>query len=152
MPRSAPHGLISQQGVCVYSRDVRLWIRILRATPKVALVNKTLATRYFGDWQEAIGRRFGLTTPDIEIVGMVDDSRAFGNLGAVTMPGILVPYSQRPAFPRTLEVRTSIDPSSTIADVRRAISEASPDLAIESIEHVAHALNAVSARNGWSSC
>src|SRR4030095_4237452 len=43
---------------------------------------------------------------------------------------------QRPTLPRTLEVRTSVDPDSTIAAVRRAIIEAAPGLPIESIEPV----------------
>jgi predicted permease len=32
-------------------------------TPKVAIVNKALAMSYFGDWQQAIGRRIGPVTP-----------------------------------------------------------------------------------------
>ena len=42
--------------------------------PKVAVVNRTLAAKYFTDGQ-AIGRHFGDPTPDIEIVGIVDDGR-----------------------------------------------------------------------------
>jgi predicted permease len=109
----------------------------LPTTPHVALVNKTLATRYFGDWRQAIGRRFGVSTPDTEIVGVVDDARALGNVRAAAIPSVFVPYSQRPASPRTLEVRTSVDPRSTIAEVRRAIGEAAPNLPIEDIEPVA---------------
>jgi predicted permease len=103
-------------------------------TARVAVVNKTLAMSYFGDWQQAIGRRFGLATPDVEIVGIVDDVRGLGNLKAAAMPSVLVPIAQRPVIPRALEVRTSVDPASVIPGVRRAIGSAAPELPIEHIE------------------
>ena len=53
------------------------------------------------------------------------------------MPSVFVPLAQRPVIPRALEVRTSVDPASTMAAVRRAIGSAAPDLPIESIEPVA---------------
>ena len=103
-------------------------------TPSVAVVNRTFATRYFGDWRQAIGRRFGLTAPDIEIVGVVEDARPLANLKAVVMPGVFVPLAQRPVFPRELEIRTIAEPATTMAAVRRAISIAAPGLPIESME------------------
>jgi predicted permease len=106
-------------------------------TLRVAVVNRTLATRHFGDWQQAIGRRFGFGTPDIEIVGVVDDARGLGNLKAAAMPGVFLPLSQRSVIPRALEVRTAVDPASVMAAVRRAIASAAPGLPIESIEAVA---------------
>jgi hypothetical protein len=105
-------------------------------TPRVAVVNKTLAMSYFGGSQDAIGRRFGLITPDIEVVGVVDDVRGLGNLKAAAMPSVLVPLAQRSVIPRALEVRTSGDPAAAIPDVRRAIGSAAPELPIESIEPV----------------
>jgi predicted permease len=103
-------------------------------TAKVGVVNKTLAMSYFGDWRQAIGRRFGLAIPDIEIVGIVDDARGLGNLKAAAMPSVFVPLAQRPVIPRALEVRTSVDPAAALAGVRRAISRVAPELPIESIE------------------
>lgn len=105
-------------------------------TPTVAVVNRTLATKYFGDWRRAIGRRFGLTTPNIEIVGVVEDTRALANLKAVIMPSVFVALAQRPVFPRELVVRTSIEPAMTIAAVRRALGDAAPGLPVESAEPV----------------
>ena len=103
-------------------------------TPSVAIVNRTFATRYFGDWRQAIGHRFGLTTPNIEIIGVVEDTRALGNLKATTMPSVFVPLAQRPVFPRELDVRTSIDPAMTRSAVRRALGNVAPGLPVESIE------------------
>jgi putative ABC transport system permease protein len=103
-------------------------------TPNVAVVNRTLATRYFGDWRRAIGRRVGLTTPDIEIVGVVEDTRGLANLRAAVMPGAFVPLAQRPAAPRELEVRTSGEAAVAMAAVRRAVADAAPGLPVESME------------------
>jgi predicted permease len=105
-------------------------------TPSVAVVNKTLAASYFGDWRQALGRRFGLATPDIEIVGIVEDARGLANVKAPVVPGVFVPLAQRPVIPRALEVRTSVDPASTIAAVRRAVATAASGLPIESVETV----------------
>jgi predicted permease len=105
-------------------------------TPSVAVVNKTLAASYFGDWRQALGRRFGLATPDIEIVGIVEDARGLANVNSPVVPSVFVPLAQRPVIPRALEIRTSIDPASTIAAVRRAVATAAPGVPIESVETV----------------
>jgi predicted permease len=102
--------------------------------PYVAVVNRTLATRYFGEWSQAIGRRFGLTGLDVEIVGIVEDVRGLGNLKAAVMPSVFVPLAQRPVIPREVEIRTSIDPATTMTAVRRAVEAAAPSLPIESLE------------------
>jgi ABC-type antimicrobial peptide transport system permease subunit len=101
---------------------------------RVALVNKTLAQRYFGDWQSAIGRHVGSGTADIEVVGVVDDIRAIGNLKAASLPSIFVPLDQ--LVPRALEVRTSIEPAAAITAVRRAIAGAAPELPLDSLTTV----------------
>ncbi len=107
--------------------------RDLANTPKVAVVNRTLAARYFGEWRQAIGRRFGLSIPDIEIVGIVEDARALDNLKDAAVPSVFVPVAQRPVIPRVLEVRTLVDPEPAIAAVRRAVAGAAPELPIENI-------------------
>jgi predicted permease len=103
-------------------------------TGNVAVVNKTLAMRYFPDWPHAIGHRFGLGRPDVEIVGIVDDARGLGNVKAAAEPSVFVALAQRSTIPRALEVRTSVDPASVIADIRHAIGSAAPELPIESVE------------------
>ena len=118
----------------VAGRGLSEWDRA--QTTKVAVVNKTLAASYCGDWRLAVGRRFGLATPDIEIVGIVEDARGLANVKAAVVPSVFVPLSQRPVIPRALEVRTSVDPASTIAGVRRALGSAAPGLPIESVETV----------------
>ncbi|HEU4937944.1 MAG TPA: ABC transporter permease [Vicinamibacterales bacterium] len=106
----------------------------LANTTSVAVVNRTLADRYFGEWRQALGRRFGLSAPNIEIVGVVEDARGITNLKAAAMPTVFVPLAQRPVVPRELEVRTSVEPAAAMAAVRRAIADAAPGMPIESME------------------
>ncbi len=103
-------------------------------TAAVAVVNRTLAETYFGNVRHAIGRHFGFGEPDIEIVGVVDDVRGLGNVRASAMPTVYRPLAQRAAVPRELQVRTTGDPSSAVAFVRRAIAGAAPELPVERIE------------------
>ena len=104
----------------------------LATAPKVAVVNRTLAATYFPHGH-AIGRRFGLGTPDIEIVGIVEDSRVLSNIKDAAVPMVFVPLSQRPVTPRSLDVRTTMDPRQVIAPLRQAIAAAAPALPTEAI-------------------
>jgi len=105
--------------------------------PKVAVVNRTLASKYFGDWRQAIGRRFGYRSPDIEIVGVVEDMRGLGNLKAAALPSVYLPMAQHPLIPRELDVRMPGDPALAATALRRAIGTAAPGLPIESMEPAA---------------
>jgi putative ABC transport system permease protein len=108
----------------------------LEHSPKVAVANRTLARTCFGDWRRAVGRRFGLGTPDVEIVGVVEDARALGNVKAPPPPSVFLPLAQRAVVPRALEVRTSVEPAATAAAVRSALGVAAPGLPVESLETV----------------
>jgi predicted permease len=119
--------LVAGRGLSEWDREDR---------PNVAVVNRTLATTYFGDSEQAIGRRFGLGTPATEIVGVVEDARGVSNIRGTPLPSVFVPLSQRPVTPRTLEVRTAVDPARTTATVRGAIATAAPALPIEAIETI----------------
>ena len=100
-------------------------------TTKVAVVNRALATAYFRNG-DAIGRHFGGSVADIEIIGIVDDAHTI-NVRDVVAPAAYFPLTQRPTSPRSIEVRTAGDPSSLVGPVRRALSEAAPALPIEAI-------------------
>jgi predicted permease len=108
----------------------------LERAPKVAVVNQTLARTCFGDWRRALGHRFGQASPDVEIVGVVEDARALGNVKAAPAPSVFLPLAQRAVVPRALEVRTSVDPAATAAAVRSALGAAAPEVPVESLEAV----------------
>jgi putative ABC transport system permease protein len=97
----------------------------------VAVVNRALATTYFADGQ-AIGRHFGQTRPDVEIVGIVDDARSV-SVKEPAAPAVFFSLSQRPVAARSLEVRTKGAPQQAITALRRAIADAAPELPIEGI-------------------
>ena len=99
--------------------------------PNVAIVNRALASKYFANGQ-AIGRRFGSSQLDIEIVGIVEDARQLSVRDAA-VPAAFFAMTQRPVFPRSLEIRTAGDPAQLTATVRKAIAEAAPGLAVESL-------------------
>jgi ABC-type antimicrobial peptide transport system permease subunit len=103
-------------------------------TGRVAVVNRTLATKYFGGVRQAIGRRFGAPVPDFEIVGVVEDTRGVASLRAAVLPGVFVPLAQRTIVPRALQVRTAVEPAGAVAGVRRAVAGAVSGLPVESVE------------------
>jgi ABC-type antimicrobial peptide transport system permease subunit len=99
---------------------------------KVAVVNRTLARRYFPDGQ-ALGKRFGQDVPDTEIVGIVNDARLMGP-AAAPMPTAYFPLAQKGGAVRaSLEVRTGSRPELLIPVLRSALTRAVPELPIEGI-------------------
>ena len=109
-------------------------------SPRVAIVNRTLAARYFKDGH-ALGRHFGPSGPDIEIVGIVDDARLL-NVKDAAVPTAFFPLEQRPIVARVIEVRTKGQPAHAIAAVRRAVGQAAPDMPIGSISWVDERISA----------
>ena len=93
-------------------------------TPRVAVINETLARKYFGS-SSPIGRRFafgnGNTSPYIEIVGVAADTK-YSNLRNEVPPTAYLPAFQDSnlGFIR-FEVRTAGDPRDIISAVRHAV-------------------------------
>ena len=104
--------------------------------PKVAVINETLARKYFGS-SSPIGRRFafgaGKTIPDIEIVGVVADTK-YSNLRQEVPPTVYIPAFQNPnlGFIR-FEVRTLGDPHNTISAIRHAVQTLDPNLPLSDV-------------------
>jgi len=105
----------------------------------VAAVNEAMA-RAFWPGESAVGKRFKVGSPDspepwMTIVAVVSDVRQMG-ADAPVKPEMYVPYRQAAPYwrkapysfftPRDLVVRTSGDPQSLIAAVRRAVYEVDP--------------------------
>lgn len=102
-------------------------------SPKVAIINETMAKEYFPDGSP-IGRRFGLGHDpkngfDIEVVGVVADAK-YVDLREKAQPATYFPYTQRVGFYHDLEVRYSGDPAAIIAEVRRAVGEVDHSLPV----------------------
>ncbi len=97
---------------------------------KVAVVNQTLADRYFGT-ADPIGRHVRLTTLEtlpkgavenatFEIVGVISDVKNRGIQDA-PMPEVLIPYTMTGAFDRAILVKTVGDPGALLNSLRREI-------------------------------
>jgi putative ABC transport system permease protein len=106
----------------------------------VAVVNETMARQYWPG-RDAVGRRFKIGDPSskvpwVTIVGIVGDVRQMG-LDAPVKAEMYLPYSQiadQPWFaPRDLVVRTSIEPMSLVASVKREIAAVDKEQAVSNI-------------------
>jgi predicted permease len=97
---------------------------------KVAVVNQTLVTKYFGA-EDPIGRQVKLTmletfpegpvaAPLFDIVGVIADAKNNG-IEDPPEPEVLVPYTITGGFQRGILVRTAGDPAAMLNSVRREI-------------------------------
>ena len=100
--------------------------------PRVAIVNATLAKRYYAD-RNPVGaqvRSAGSTDKPFEIVGVVADTRT-EELSQRAEPEIYLPFWQSGAFSKHLVVRAAGDPMTLAALVRRELRAIDPTSAVE---------------------
>ena len=120
-----------------------------QASPKVALINETMAKRFWPN-EDPIGKRIALSIESLrfdrpnapprldfegaarEIVGVVADVHASA-IADPTMPGMYVPFAQRPVTDLTITVRTNGDPTRLIAPIRTAVRALDPDQPVSTI-------------------
>jgi predicted permease len=104
--------------------------RDVLSAPKVALINETMAKKYWGD-RSPVGRRFGFgrnNAVKIEIIGVVKDSK-HATLREEVPRFVYVPYMQNDAVNGlTFYVRTNTDPETMAATVRNAVQRVDPAL------------------------
>lgn len=105
--------------------------RDTETAPKVAVINQTMARRYFGS-NRAIGRHFGYGGMRFEIVGVVRDARVRGPRSAVR-PMAYRPIGQEMDYARSLEIRAHASPNALAADVRKVIAQVAPNLPVQEI-------------------
>lgn len=104
-------------------------------TQRVAVVNETLAKRYWSD-RDPIGQRFYFNGEEaIEVIGVARDAR-YINLNEEPRPYIYLPMEQRFVAGATLHVRGNgeIDPEALLADVRREVQALDPDLPLVHVQ------------------
>jgi putative ABC transport system permease protein len=133
-PKDTPAASVNQ---CTADYANALRLRLLRGrsisgadtgtSPRVAMINETLAARYFGS-QDPLGHRLrlGRTSSDLwTIVGIVADVRNYEAVGEVE-PQVYVPFPQMPTRTMTFVVRSTGDPQALRGAIRSAIEEADP--------------------------
>jgi len=106
------------------------------SAPKVAVVNRTFAKRYFPD-ENPIGKRFSFNSKkldEIEIIGIARDAK-YTRQRDETPPTIYVPWAQELAGFRgaTFEVRTMGDPTAAVTSVREAVRDVDQNLPLINI-------------------
>jgi putative ABC transport system permease protein len=107
----------------------------VRNAPGVAIVNQTLASRYFGGGL-AIGKKIwlgGRTGPSMEIIGVVSDART-ADLTHSAEPEVYFSLWQNSAFSKDLVIRTASDPRSVVAAVLRELRAVDPTVAVENVK------------------
>jgi len=100
-------------------------------TVSVAIVNETMATKYWPD-QDPIGRRFRFDTDTQprEIVGFVKTIK-YQTIGEAPQPAVYVPLSQNYADAMVLYVRSAGNPASTLQTVERELRAIDPEMPLE---------------------
>ncbi len=86
------------------------------SSPKVAVVNRAFAHRFYGD-KNPVGRRFKVQngepeTPELEIVGVVGDAK-YRSLRDSLDPTVYVPWTQNQFFGHIVILARSAQPTST---------------------------------------
>jgi len=100
-------------------------------SPRVAIVNETFVRRYFPG-QRAIGKRFGTSALDTEIVGVARDART-QSLHDPPVPMAYFPLEQKPTgqpWLTNVDVRVTGAPAAVIPAIRQALREGVPNLLV----------------------
>ena len=101
--------------------------------PRVAVVNRAFVRR-LALGSEAVGRRFSLGVGkrprDIEIVGVVEDSR-YSTVRDEPPPQLFLPYRQAPGGPMTFYARATTDVKQLQATVPALVARIDPDLPVD---------------------
>jgi putative ABC transport system permease protein len=103
------------------------------SAPKVAMINRAAAKRFFGD-QNPVGKRVwvGNLPAAAEIVGVLGDTRN-SSLALPAVPEVFLPFPQLPWSFFCLSVRTSVEPHGLVSAVRREIAAADRDQPVTEI-------------------
>jgi putative ABC transport system permease protein len=117
---------------------------------KVAVVNQTLVTKYFGQ-DDPIGREIKLdmlgtlptdpvTDPEFEIVGVTEDEKNQG-LEDPPVPEVFIPYTVTGAFQRGILVKTTGDPAFFVNTVQHEIWDVDRSVAVTMTQSLSDYLN-----------
>ncbi|MGB7624505.1 MAG: ABC transporter permease [Terriglobia bacterium] len=106
--------------------------------PKVAIINETMAHRLFAG-RNPVGSRFAFgsprnTFPDIEIVGLVKDSK-HTSLRSEIHSFVSLPYKQDVKLGQiTFYVRTTQEPAAMMATLRKSVDHEDPNLPLYNLK------------------
>ena len=115
------------------------------SAPRVAVVNASFVRNYFGNGL-ALGRHIGIgsdpgTPTDIEIVGVVNDSRYDSLRSEMTPEVYLCTLQQPPPNAHFIYVRTEANPDGVLREIRAAIQELGPGLPLFNVKTIERQVN-----------
>jgi predicted permease len=127
------HGYFQTMGIPVL-RGREFTERDDKSSPRVAIVNETMARRYWPD-QDALGKRFALERegPYLEIVGVVRDGK-YVFLGEDPRTFFYIPFGQNYRGDMTLLLHNSGDDATALAGVRQVVRELDPELPLYDVK------------------
>ena len=117
-----------------------------RDAPKVAVINESMARRFFGN-ESPVGRRFGfgvsVHSGEIEIIGVVKDAK-YKSLREPNRPMFYLPFAQANTGrgQMTLIVRTAGDPAPVAVATQREARALDPAMPMFEVETLAAQLDA----------
>jgi putative ABC transport system permease protein len=103
--------------------------------PRVAIVNKAFADRYFPG-KSPLGRKIfpqALSDPSVEIVGVVENGRT-DDLTRQADPEVYTSLWQNTAFTKHLVVRSKGDPRSVMAAIQGQLRGIDPTVGVENLQ------------------
>ncbi len=92
--------------------------------PRVAVVNREFAGKFFGSGADALGRHYKM--PDgtrIEVVGIVEDGKYTANVAEDSQPAVFLSILQWPASDTVLVLRSNRDQQHLAAAIRSKLRE-----------------------------
>lgn len=105
--------------------------------PKVAIINETMARKYFGS-ANPIGRKIGTDDkPDTVIVGLVRDAQ-YLSLREPALRHFFEPIAQQPRlFNLTMHIKTADEPTALVELVRAQVQRLDPHLPLYDVKTLA---------------
>jgi predicted permease len=159
MSSAAQTGTVTVSGRVAPEGDLQIWfnyvsagyfetlgVRLLRGrgivpqdtatSPKVAVINQTMAQRYFGNDDPVgklitIGQKFD-PSKAVQVVGVAQDAK-YATLREAARPQVFIPLTQAVAPILSFVVRTAVNPAQLTSQVRQVVREVDPELVIEEI-------------------
>ncbi|MDB4951673.1 MAG: hypothetical protein JWM27_4322 [Gemmatimonadetes bacterium] len=101
-------------------------------SPRVALINRTAAARYFRG-TDPVGQRLSFWHSEWQVVGVMGDER-FHGIDHESEPAVYLSLSQAPLANPTLLVRARGDPESVVPEVRRVLRALDPQIPLYGVE------------------
>lgn len=118
-------------------------------SPRVAVINESMARRYWGE-QNPVGQSFEINmTGDferIEVIGLVRDSK-YRSLTEEPYPHMYLPLAQSFTEGMTLQVRTAGNPVALMTDLRTVIRRIDPDKPVLGLRLLEEQVTAASAQS-----